>query len=152
MAEMTKEIAGIARTFVEGMGLSLTVCVGEEEDHYRVDLEGDDAWLLVEKKAAALEALQLLLGKVAERRCSPDKRVVVDAGGFRRAREAELKQIALAAAEKVLRLSAPVELSPMNPYERRLVHLALAEEPGVQTDSVGEGHSRRVRISRAPTG
>ncbi len=152
MADMTEEIAGIARTFVKGLGLTLEVSVGEQEDHYRVDLEGEDAWLLVEKKAAALEALQLLLGKVAERRCAPDKRIVVDCGGFRRAREAELQQIARTAAEKVRKMSTPVELAPMNPYERRLVHLALAEEAGVETESVGEGHNRRVRIVRASSG
>jgi len=149
MADPINELTELARIFVEGMGINLSISVTEQEDHYRIDLEGEDAWLLVEKKAAPLDALQLLVGKVAEKRFRLDKRIVVDCDGVRRARESDLQEMARAAAEKVIRLSTPIELEPMNPYERRLVHLALTDQEGVQTSSVGEGYLKRVQISRA---
>ena len=144
-----RELENLARSFIEALGLRLTVSASADAENDRLELDGQDAWLMLEKKGAGLDALQLLLSKVAERKFGPERRVVVDCQGHRRGRDQELEKLARATAEKVLRTSQPVELEPMNPYERRLVHLALTDAKGVATASVGEGFIKRVRISPA---
>jgi spoIIIJ-associated protein len=80
---------------------------------------------------------------------SIEQRLVVDAEGYRAAREGRITARALALAEEVKRTGTPRETGPLNSYERRLVHVALADQPGVRTFSVGEGASRRVTIAPA---
>lgn len=146
MAEKLRELEELTLTFLNKMELTLTPKLSEGEDSYCIDLEGPDAILLLEKRAGGLDALQMILGKVATRQLGIDKRVIVDCEGHRRSREQELEQIALKAAEKARRLREPVELSPMNSYERRLVHLALRDEEGVESVSEGEGFIKSVVI------
>jgi len=141
-----QDIEELARTFLSAMGLSLEIAVDEQEDHYRLDLEGSDAYLLLEKKGAGLEAFQLLLAKVADKKLGLDKRLVVDCEGHRRSREEEIVQLALRAADKARKSGQPIHLDPMNSYERRLVHLALAEVAGVESHSQGEGHLKTVVV------
>jgi spoIIIJ-associated protein len=145
------ELQDLARSFLEAMGIKLTVSAVADPDNDRLELEGPDAWLMLEKKGAGLDALQLLVSKVAEKKFGPERRVVVDCQGHRRGRDQEIENVARAAAEKVRRTSQPVELEPMNPYERRLVHLALSDA-GVETSSVGDGFIKRVRISPTQAG
>lgn len=146
MEDKRRELEQLTRTFLEAMRLQLTPTLSEMDDSFRIDLEGTDADLLLERRASTLESLQFILGKVAERRLDLDKRVILDCAGYRRARDHELAQIAAHAAEKVRKLGEPLDLSPMNPYERRLVHLALREEQGVESVSQGEGFLKRIRI------
>ncbi|HKY31523.1 MAG TPA: R3H domain-containing nucleic acid-binding protein [Candidatus Polarisedimenticolia bacterium] len=143
------DIEELARRFLDAMKLSLTASVTEEPDSFQVDLGGPDAYLLLERKGGVLDALQLVMGKVAEARLQLDKRLVVDCEGYRKGRDAELVQIALSAADKVRKLRQPMELAPMNPYERRLVHLALAEQEGVASASQGDGFLKRILITPA---
>lgn len=140
------EVEELVRTFLDAMNLSLEPTLSEESDCVRVDLEGQDAYLLLERRGSVLDALQLLLGKVAAARYGIDKRIVIDCEGYRRENEQKLVESALKTAESVRKLGQPIELDPMNPYERRLVHLALQEVPGVTTASVGEGCHRRIVI------
>ena len=143
------ELRELTETFLRAMKLSLEMEVSEQDDSYRIDLRGADSYLLQERQGNVLEALQILLGKVAETRLGLDKRVVVDCEGFRQGRDQELIDLALSAADKVRRSGQPVELAPMNPYERRLVHLAIADEAGVATESQGDGFLKRILITPA---
>jgi spoIIIJ-associated protein len=144
-----RDIEELTRTFLDAMKLSLDLRVSEQEDRYLVELSGPDAYLMRERQGSVLEALQLILGKVAEVRLSLDKRLVVDCDGYKQGRDQELIDLALSAAEKVRKTGRPLELSPMNPYERRIVHLALASEPGVATESQGDGFIKRVLVTPA---
>lgn len=143
------ELEQIVRIFIEKMSLSLTPSISEDHDTVRVDLAGPDAYLLLERRGSVLDALQLLMGKVAEARLGLDKRFVVDCEGYRRKIEDDLVRTALRAAEQVRKLGHPVELEPMNPYERRLIHVALQKEPGVSTESQGDGFIKKIIISLA---
>jgi|SRR5688572_17983326 len=143
------ELRELTETFLRAMKLSLDMEVSEQDDCYRIDLRGADSYLLQERQGNVLEALQILLAKVAETRLGLDKRVVVDCEGFRQGRDQELIDLALSAADKVRRSGQPVELAPMNPYERRLVHLAIADEAGVATESQGDGFLKRILITPA---
>lgn len=141
------ELQELTGTFLKAMKLSLEMEVTEQGDSFHVDLRGPDSYLLRERQGSVLEALQLLLAKVAETRLGLDKRVVVDCDGYRQGRDQQIVDLALSAADKVRRSGQPVELAPMNPYERRLVHLAIADEPGVATESQGDGFLKRILIT-----
>jgi len=141
------EVEGIVRTFLDAMGLSLDAVVTEADDHVAVDLSGQDAYLLLERKGMVLEALQLLMGKVAETRLGLEKRLVVDCQGYRRGQEEELIAAARRTAADVRHRREPMELAPMNPYERRLVHIALKDEEGIVTESSGDGFLKVIVIS-----
>ncbi|MGH9868633.1 MAG: protein jag [Candidatus Polarisedimenticolia bacterium] len=144
-----REIEALTRTFLEAMNLSLEIQVTEHEDRFLVELSGTDAYLMRERQGSVLEALQLILGKVSEVKLGLEKRLVVDCDGFKQGRDQELIDLALSAAEKVRKSGQPVELSPMNPYERRIVHVALTSEPGVATESQGDGFIKRILITPA---
>ena len=143
------DLEQIVRTFIEKMHLALTAAISEDDDTVRVDLTGPDAYLLLERQGSVLDALQLLMGKVAESRLGLDKRFVVDCEGYRRKIEDDLVQSAMRAAEQVRKLGQPVELEPMNPYERRLIHVALQKVPGVSTESQGDGFIKKIIVSPA---
>ena len=81
------------------------------------------------------------------RRLPDDQRVFVDALDYRKGKDVELKQMAKLLAEKVKQTGVDQQIGPLNPYERRLVHIAVAEVPGVATESVGDAFSKTVYIS-----
>ena len=81
------------------------------------------------------------------RQLGEDGRVLVDCQGFRRDKDAELRQTAKFLAEKVLQNGTAQEMGPLNSYERRIVHLAVAEIPGVSSESIGDASVKKVIIS-----
>ena len=144
-----REVEQLAQAFLDAMKLLLTATVTETEVQVTVDLSGQDSYLLLERKGAVLEALQLLMGKVAESRPGFDKRLMIDCQGYRRGLETQLVEEARSIAEKVRRTGQPIELAPMNPYERRLVHIAMQDDEGVSAASSGEGFIKTIIISPA---
>ncbi len=132
--------------FVPNSPFVIDFSVTEDEERISVELNGPDRGLFLERRGEALNALQVLLGRVAAQKGSK-KPVFLDCDDFRRQRERELSEIASLVAEKVRRLGEPQNLAPMDPYERRLVHLALKDDPSVETHSDGEGFFKRVTIS-----
>ena len=81
------------------------------------------------------------------RQLGDDNRIVVDCNGFRKEKDLELKQMARFMAEKARSSGMPQEMGPLNPYERRIVHLAIAEDPGVTSESIGDAFMKTVIIS-----
>lgn len=142
-----REVEEITHLFLEAMNLSLTPTISETEDRIQIDLSGPDAYLLLERKGSVMEALQLLLAKVAESRTGLTKRIVLDCDGYRGGRDNELAELATRIAAQVRNTSQPVEMEPLNSYERRIVHLTLANEPGVSSHSEGDGFLKRIIVS-----
>jgi spoIIIJ-associated protein len=129
------------------LGWELAVRVEEVEDEtIRVDLSGEDRDIVLCNRAEVLEALQYLLNRTFGRENRDAQRILVDCNGYRARKEAELREIALRVSDRVRRTGAREELGLMNPYERRIVHLAVAETEGVTTVSAGEGVMKRVII------
>lgn len=116
-----------------------------------LDIEGADLGVLIGWRGESLRALQtvvnLMLGEGGLSPGSP--RLIVDVAGYRQRREQTVAQMALRLADGVARNGRPVILEPMQPYERRAVHLALASDPNVSTDSTGTDAERRVTIRPA---
>lgn len=110
------------------------------------NIEGPDRSLLLNKKGSVLTSIQYLVNKIFMNREEKPQKIFVDSKGYRVAREEELREIALLGAEKVRSSKREYCLSPMNPYERRLIHLALRDEADVSTISRGDGYIKRVTI------
>ena len=121
--------------------------VEEDEEEIRAVVEGDDLGLLIGKHGATIDALQHVATRAAFRGADARKRVVVDAAGYRERREAALHRAADRAAEDALAFGRAVELEPMGPAERRVVHTHLKDRTDVQTHSEGDEPDRRLVVS-----
>lgn len=141
------EILDFVKATVAAMGLSLDATVQETPDGPRVDLDGEDGSVLLRRKGEALQALQHVANMVFRHRLGDQQRVIVDCQGFRRDKDSELRQMAKFLADRARRTGVEQQLGPLNPYERRIVHLTVAEEPDVASHSVGDAFSKVVIIS-----
>ena len=129
------------------MGLALTTSIEESPEETRINLVGEDGGALVRRGGEALQALQHVVATAFRRQLGDDNRIVVDCNGFRRDKDAELRQMAKFIADKARSSGIPQEMGPLNPYERRIVHLAISEDPGVTSESIGDAFMKTVIIS-----
>ena len=120
-----------------------------ESPQVTIELSGRDADLLIEKNGAVLDALEYVVLRAARLDEESHVKIIFDAKDWRRLREEELKTIAQIAAQRVVETGDPFELSPMTPRERRVIHLALRDNPRIRTESEGRGPERRVVIHPA---
>lgn len=116
---------------------------------WQVEFSGPDSDLLLERNGALLDALEHLLLKAMHGEEGATGKIELDCREWRRLRADELRAMARMAAEKVHETGEPFEMSPMNPRERRIVHLILREDPRVETSSEGFGPDRKVVITPA---
>jgi spoIIIJ-associated protein len=144
---LTTDITGFLQDVVTAMGMTLTTSVEETPDGTRINLEGEDGGVLVRRGGEGLQALQHLVATAFRRQLGDDNRVVVDCNGFRKEKDLELKQMARYMAEKARSSGTPQEMGPLNPYERRIVHLAIAEDPGATSESIGDAFMKTVIIA-----
>jgi spoIIIJ-associated protein len=128
------------------MGVPLTAVVTQSGGVYRIDLQGDGGELLLSQRGEPLKAVQHIVSTAFRRQLGEEGRVLVDCQHFRRDKDNELQQMARFLASKALRTGAPQEIGPLNAYERRIVHLAVAEE-GASSESVGDAAVKTVIIS-----
>jgi spoIIIJ-associated protein len=112
-----------------------------------LSIHGEYGGILIGRRGETLGALQFLVGLLTSRKAERRVRVILDAEGYRERRARLLRDIAMRAADRAQRYRQPIFLDPMVPAERRVVHMTLADHPGVSTHSVGEGDSRRVVVS-----
>jgi spoIIIJ-associated protein len=110
------------------------------------ELIGDDVEPLLANRGEGLNGLEVLTGRIAAKKLDRPVHPRVDAEGFRAHQKESLEELALRSAEEVRRTRRPQLLPPLPPAERRLVHLALAEDPDVETESEGEGFLKRVTV------
>src|SRR5712664_3422076 len=132
---------------IAALGIDASVNVEETTDGPRLNLTGDEAELLVRHRGEPLRALQHIVDSSYGPSMESDKRVFVDALEYGKGKDIELRQMAKFLAQKAKDSGTDQQLGPLNPYERRIVHLAVAEIPGVTTESVGDAFSKTVLIS-----
>jgi spoIIIJ-associated protein len=139
----------ILEKLLELLGLPGTVQEHMLEEGLLLDLQSEEAGRLVGRQGRTLADLQYILNRIAFQQDRSAPKVALDVGGFRiKAREALIKK-AMDAAEKVRRWGDVVELEPLNAFDRRVVHHALKDDPGVETHSVEvEGTDRKVILLR----
>ena len=144
---LTTDIAAFVQSVVTAMGLTLTVAVEETGEGTRINLEGEDGGVLIRRGGEGLQALQHVVATTYRRQLGDDNRIVIDCNRFRRDKDAELRQMAVFMAGKARSSGMPQEMGPLNPYERRIVHLAIAEETDVTSESIGDAFMKTVIIS-----
>jgi spoIIIJ-associated protein len=122
---------------------------GEGEPEVLADLDGPDKELLLARGGEVLKSLEHLAHCVLQLEPQWHEKIQIDCAGYRAMRFEELRMTARVAAERVQATHQPFELNPMSSRERRIIHLALKEFPGVRTESIGSGERRQVVIHPA---
>jgi len=153
--EVAEVVRNVLETLLAAMGLEVSVVTGEgapvassEETAAPVafDIKGDDLGILIGRRGQTLSCLQYLVRLIVGRRTGSWVPIVIDVEGYKQRRYRALQALALRIAEQVQAGQMPFTLEPMSAYERRIVHLTLAEHPDVTTQSIGEGEARKVVI------
>jgi spoIIIJ-associated protein len=135
------------------MGLACRVSAPSREeggDRLRIEITGEDAALVIGRQGQTLDAIELVINRIVDRHWPGSPQITIDAEGYRDRRAQKLLDVAFREAGKVRRSGQRVDLEPMSPRDRRSVHLALQNEPGVSTRSEGDGSFRHIVIE--PTG
>lgn len=112
-----------------------------------LDIDGVDATLLRNENGELLDALEQLINQIFSHELKIGERIVCDVQGFRALRETELRAMARHAANRVRASGLPFTFGAMNANERRIIHLSLSQEEDLQTESIGEGNARRLKVS-----
>jgi spoIIIJ-associated protein len=118
----------------------------DEEDRLSLGIDAEDPGLLIGKQGQTLEALQYLLTKMIAKKARRKVRVFIDIESYRARHQEALTQLAIKSGEKAKKSGKPITLNPMNPPDRRIVHLALQGDKEVKTMSRGEGLYKKVVV------
>ena len=145
------DLHGQVREFLEktlqAMGLLLTVSIEDRPDSVHIDLSGEGGEQLLRRRAETLDALQHIVNTAFRRQLKDDRTFVLDCLDYRKAKDAELRQMTRFMMEKAKTSRAPQEMGPLNPYSRRIVHLTVAEDPALASESIGDAFQKTVIIS-----
>jgi spoIIIJ-associated protein len=135
---------------LERMGISADIDIKDDSDKTVLEIQTSDAETVIGRRGVVIDALQHLVNKAVftERgeRGEKGKPLVVDAGGYRDKQVERLRALAQKMGEKALQTKQIVELQPMTPHDRRIVHMAIAEIPGLSSRSEGEGEDRHILV------
>jgi spoIIIJ-associated protein len=145
--ELQDRVLEFTRQTVAAMGIAADVAIVDTADSVRVEISGEGSEALLRKRAEALDALQQIVNTAFRRELQDDRSFVVDCMDYRKAKDAELRQMARFMMEKAKSSGAAQEMGPLNPYARRLVHLTVAEDPQMSSESIGDAVMKTVIIS-----
>jgi spoIIIJ-associated protein len=146
-SDLDRHVMDFVLSVTAAMGLDLRIDAEEAADNVRLNLSGDGADALLRRKGEVLDALQVIVNTAFRRDARGDRHYVVDALGYRRDKDTELRQMAIFLIGKAKTSGAPQEIGPLNPYARRIVHLAVSEDSAVTSESIGDAFLKTVVIS-----
>src|SRR5215213_3687346 len=146
-AEPAERVRAILEEVADALELEGAVEVDEDEDQIVGSIDADDVGLLIGRRGQTIDAVQLLCYRAAFQGLQDRKRVIVDAAGYRQRRRELVERQADRAAERALDSGKEIELEPMTPTERKIVHDHLVERAGVETFSEGEEPERCVIVA-----
>ena len=147
MADPLQPIVDFLNRVTAALGVTSAVDIEQTADGPRLNLSGEEAELLARHRGEPIKALQHVVDMSFGRNISDERRVFIDALGYRKGKDLELRQMAKLLAEKARQTGMDQQLGPLNPYERRIVHMAVAEVPGATTESIGDAFAKTVHIS-----
>ena len=139
----------VLENLLEKMQEKAAVSAQMEDDRISLCIETDDAGLLIGKQGQTLDALQYLVTKMLVKKSRRKVRIAIDVEAYRARHHEALALLAQKYGEKVKKSGKPITLNPMNPYDRRIIHMALQEDKDLKTTSRGEGLYKKVIISPA---
>ena len=147
-SSIDNQVIEFVQRIVGAMGLTLEVTVEETPDNVRLNLAGEGADVLLRRQGEALDALQVVVNTAFRRDARGERHYVIDALGFRKDKDAELRQMARFLMEKAMTSGVPQEIGPLNPYARRIVHLTVAEDEELSSESIGDAFLKSIVISK----
>jgi spoIIIJ-associated protein len=118
----------------------------DEESSMVLNILGDDLGMLIGRQSETLQALQFITRLMVNQQTHSRTDVIVDVNGYKAKRAESLRKLALRTADQVVQTGRTMALEPMQPFERRIIHLALRNHPSVTTESVGEAAKRKVTV------
>jgi spoIIIJ-associated protein len=128
------------------LGIEARVVGQQEEDNVNLTVEGEGTGILIGKKGNTLDAIQYIVNKVVTKNSSKKIKVHIDTGNYRQRHNQSLVDLALRLGEKAKKTGKPITISPMNPADRRVVHIALQNDRALKTKSKGEGLLKKIVI------
>jgi spoIIIJ-associated protein len=131
------------KMFIELSRLDLSYTIDPRAEYDQIELKGLDTPMLLARNAEALKALEYLINRIFEK---SGRKCFLDSSGYRANRAEELRLMALTAADSVRQTGKAFKFNPMEPDERRILHMAVAEDKDVRTESEGSGAKRQVVI------
>lgn len=135
------------KDLLEKMDIEAKIYLVEDNDErVLIEIESPDSAMIIGKQGKNLEAIQTIVNVALNRDAEVWTKVAVDIGNYRYRKEKQLKRVAIQAAAHVKRTKRSVLLDPMNPYERRVVHMTLKDEPNIMTGSEGDGLIKTVKV------
>ena len=144
--DLNKEMIEFVSSIMTAMGLDADVSVESIEDGTRIVLTGAGSDVFLQRKAAGLDALQHVVNAMFRRR-HEGQHLVVDCLDYRKGKDTELVESAKLLANRARETGEPQEIGPLNPYARRIVHLAIAEDPAASSESIGDAFMKTVVIT-----
>jgi len=151
MNEVCSKSEELLNSIFESAGFEVKAAASETELGCLLSIQGSDSELLLSQGGELLDALQQILNQAYGRNLPKGQRIICDANNYRAARESELRAMAEHAARQVRATSSAFVFGPMEANERRVIHLSLAEEEDLVTESIGEGNGRRLRVALKAT-
>ena len=146
-SEEAKRASAFLSGLTERMGVPVAIALQESPEQLRMQMTGEGMSLLIGRRGETLDALQYLTSLNINRGREEYLRVSIDTENYRAKREEALRKLAIRMAGRAKKSGRRVALEPMNPYERRILHSALQDDPDVTTHSEGEEPYRRVIIT-----
>ncbi len=140
----------VLENILQPFGFETSIEVIEDNDCVTLNIKGDGSGILIGRKGQTLDALQYVVNKIVHRSPNVTKQIIVDTEGYREKRKETLIELAKRLSERAKTREGPVSTSPLNPFERRIIHLALQDDADLTTKSTGEGIYRSVVISPSP--
>ena len=142
-----ERVRAILERVVETLDLDASVDIDESERQITGTIDGEDVSRLIGRRGQTIDAVQFICYRAAQRGATDRKRVIVDAGGYRERRREQLEDQADRAAARASEAGKEIELEPMTPSERKVVHDFLAERSGIETFSEGDEPDRCVIVA-----
>jgi|TARA_B100001750_G_C15418033_1_gene551395 spoIIIJ-associated protein len=129
------------------MGLTMDVEYEVTPEGFRIEISGDDSELLLKRRGEALDALQHIVNTAFRRRLPDQHLILIDCMNFRRNKDEELRRMVTLLIDRSKATGELQEIGPLNPYARRIVHLKVAEDPTMASESTGDAFLKSVVIS-----
>ena len=136
----------VLQRIIDAITADAKISVERDSERIFFNVNGGNAGILIGKRGQTLDAIQTIVEKVINRHKEKRTRVLVDIEGYLETRKENLEKLAVRLAEKCKRTGKPMSLGQMNAYDRRIAHIALKDNPDVQTRSRGEGPLRKLVI------
>ena len=131
---------------LDRIGVKAEVEVVLKEGNLFLEIKGDQEGILIGRHGRTLDSFQFLINRMVNKQLGTPIRIVVDINDYRKRKTESLKKMAILAGEKVKSKGHPLTIGPFDAHDRRLIHIALKEDPAIRTESLGEGNLKKITI------